>query len=685
MRTSIAICFLLSTALPLPAVELPKPDADGFQQRVLPLLTKYCGDCHNDDSLEGGLLLGDVDADLIGGESFETWRLIDEQIKFGDMPPEDADQPTDEERATILKWIRGEFLKSQRPGVVTVEKLLLPQFGNYVDHQFLFGQRLPRVYPAPPRLWRLRADIYDRTMPRLAEKVSGLANGLNEFDGSEFKDYSAAYFLDEAAAAPLLGNAKKIADRMVSPESKDRVLKQLVSDDGPPAAKTVGAAIDTAFRKVLGRAPTDEEQQRFLAFYQKSAQIGGNKPAAQALLAGVLLQPEVLYRQELGDGKPDEFGRVRLSQREIAFALSYAFADEPLDEFRQAAEDGKLATNDQVAEQVRTRLKDDSKLYDKNPRVKQFFREYFNYPFATEVFKDNPEGGTHEPNLLIADLETTLSDILREDEHVLAELLTTRSYYVNANYKQNKDREVVLQVGDGRKQNYPTAFNLPLDWKWSLDRQPLEFRADERAGVLTHPAWLAAWSGNFDNHPVQRGKWVRTHLLGGTVPDVPIGVDARVPEKEHTTFRDRLAMATHASECWRCHRKMDPLGVTFERYDHYGRYQRLDAGQPVDASGEITRTGIGELDGKKVSGPTELMDILANSEYVEQVFVRHVFRYFMGRNETLGDANTLQDAHQAYRENDGSFNALVTSILSSDSFLLRQIAVSKATVNQFKE
>ena len=139
------------------------------------------------------------------------------------------------------------------------------------------------------------------------------------------------------------------------------------------------------------------------------------------------------------------------------------------------------------------------------------------------------------------------------------------------------------------------------------------------------------------------------------------------------TFRNRLKQATAAAECWRCHRKMDPLGVTFERYDHYGRYQRRDAGQPVDATGWIDRTGVKELDGKRVNGPAELMTVLARSEYVEQVFVRHAFRYFMGRNETLGDANTLQDAHVAYRNSGGSFRALVESLLASDSFLMRQL------------
>ena len=92
-----------------------------------------------------------------------------------------------------------------------------------------------------------------------------------------------------------------------------------------------------------------------------------------------------------------------------------------------------------------------------------------------------------------------------------------------------------------------------------------------------------------------------------------------------------------------------------------------------EASSEIDLTGIEELDGQKFDNPTDMMRFLARSEYVEQVFVRYVFRYFFGRNETIGDANTLQDAHKAYRDNGGSFKELVVSLLSSDSFLLRKM------------
>ena len=72
-----------------------------------------------------------------------------------------------------------------------------------------------------------------------------------------------------------------------------------------------------------------------------------------------------------------------------------------------------------------------------------------------------------------------------------------------------------------------------------------------------------------------------------------------------------------------------------------------------------------------VENAVKMLHRLAKSEHVEQVFVRHAFRYWLGRNETPEDAPTLQAAHRAYRDNGGSMRALVTSLLTSDSFLYR--------------
>ncbi len=192
----------------------------------------------------------------------------------------------------------------------------------------------------------------------------------------------------------------------------------------------------------------------------------------------------------------------------------------------------------------------------------------------------------------------------------------------------------------------------------------------ERLGILTTPSWLVSHSDAMDNHAIHRGIWVRERLLGGGIPDVPITVDAQLPDEPGTTLRSRMRI-TREKQCISCHEKMDPLGLTFEMYNHMGIFRDFEHGKPVDTSGRIIDSGDPALDGP-VKDAFEMINKLAKSERVEQVFVRHAFRYWMGRNETLHDAPVLKAAHKAYRDNDGSMKALITSLVTSDAFLYRR-------------
>lgn len=194
---------------------------------------------------------------------------------------------------------------------------------------------------------------------------------------------------------------------------------------------------------------------------------------------------------------------------------------------------------------------------------------------------------------------------------------------------------------------------------------------DQRLGLLTHPSWLVSHSDAMDNHAIRRGRWIRERLLGGGIPDVPITVDAMLPDEPQNTLRERMRV-TRENYCWTCHKKMDPLGLPFEMYNHAGIYRTTELGKPVDTTGEIIDSGDPKLDGK-VSNAIELIEKLSESERAEQVFVRHAFRFWMGRNETLNDGPVLQEAYRAYNENGGSMNALLVSLLTSDAFLYRKV------------
>ncbi|MFM2221964.1 MAG: hypothetical protein RLZZ78_221 [Armatimonadota bacterium] len=229
-------------------------------------------------------------------------------------------------------------------------------------------------------------------------------------------------------------------------------------------------------------------------------------------------------------------------------------------------------------------------------------------------------------------------------------------------------------------EKYPMAYDLKDDEQNFLLPQP--YKRPNRAGMLTHPAWLIAHSLNDISDPIRRGKWVRQRLLAGVVLDVPITVDATIPQNHQKTLRERLSV-TEAKACWRCHVQMNPIGYTFEVFDDFGRYRTLEAldkmpkvnGQypvkPVNARGVLEGTGEVGVDGN-VKDALELIHKLANSKKVRQSIIRHVFRYYMGRNEMLSDSVTLMAAEKAYLDSGGSFKALLISLLSSDSFLYRK-------------
>lgn len=240
-------------------------------------------------------------------------------------------------------------------------------------------------------------------------------------------------------------------------------------------------------------------------------------------------------------------------------------------------------------------------------------------------------------------------------------------------WMNTKDEDILRHRMQPLYKKYPMVYDLKDEEQDFLLPQP--YKRPNRAGMLTHPAWLIAHSLNDSTDPIRRGKWVREHLLGGVIPDVPITVDASIPEDHTKTMRERLQKTEHDS-CWRCHEKMNPIGYSFEIYDDFGRFrtqEKLAKGdfKPVKAHGFLTGTGEKKIDGE-VADALDLIDRLSESKKVRQCIIRHVFRYFMGRNELLSDSKTLIAADRAYVESEGSFEALLVSLLSSDSFLYRK-------------
>jgi len=89
-------------------------DARGndFADVMKPLLNQFCVDCHNADHAEVGLRLDELDGTL-PQRRLRLWQTMRAQIKTTSMPPEDAPQPTGNERKLLLEWIDAALVEAR--------------------------------------------------------------------------------------------------------------------------------------------------------------------------------------------------------------------------------------------------------------------------------------------------------------------------------------------------------------------------------------------------------------------------------------------------------------------------------------------------------------------------------------------------------------------------------------------
>jgi hypothetical protein len=474
------------------------------------------------------------------------------------------------------------------------------------------------------------------------------------------------------------------------------------------------AAVDYLFEALTFRPPTATESDNYLGIARQAIDKLGKEQGAVLGLSAIFLDRDALFRPELAEsGAPDRFGRVMLQDWELGLAVNHALRYiKPDEELRSAIVVGRMRTRDDVRREVERMLADDS---IRKPRILQFFRDYFDYDQGGYVCKDAKalaatgvinRADTHYHAMFgaAASTERLIELILQEDKDVLKQLLTTDkviaakadNIYFGEQLSQKEARGLAA-AAKAKSTDKPAKQRGPVQLSANhtvveadLSGPPTSARVTRRSfaerslaperilatapegqrlGILTHPSWLVSHSDAMDNHAIRRGRWIRERLLGGGIPDVPITVDAMLPDEPDNTLRQRMRV-TRETYCWTCHQKMDPLGLPFEMYNHAGLYRRTELDKPVDTTGEIIESGDPALDGK-VADAIEMIRKLAESRRVEQVFVRHAFRFWVGRNETLNDAPVLQAAHRAYAESGGSMKALLTSLLTSDAFLYR--------------
>lgn len=127
------------------ATEQSEKIAVTWDSGARPLITAFCIDCHNKDYQEAEL---DLETGLDAGEMSAHrghWEKILQRVRFGSMPPEDAEQPTDEQRTALINGIENVIYGSgcdldPKPGRVTVHRLNRSEYNHTIRD--IFGQDL---------------------------------------------------------------------------------------------------------------------------------------------------------------------------------------------------------------------------------------------------------------------------------------------------------------------------------------------------------------------------------------------------------------------------------------------------------------------------------------------------------------------------------------------------------------
>ena len=388
------------------------------------------------------------------------------------------------------------------------------------------------------------------------------------------------------------------------------------------AARTILAQfMPRAFRRPV----TDAQLDRYLQFFDRAVQNGDSfEDAVKLALTAVLVSPHFLYRNEFG---PVD-GEYRLDDYQIASRLSYfLWMSMPDDTLFALAAEGRLREPAVLAAQVDRMLAD--------PKARAFTSAFMGQWLGFDSL-----GRTIQPDeSKFPEFTPELCEAMKQETILTFESLLRRG-------------GSLLELIDSRETwlNEALARHYGIEGVRGKELRPVALADPNRGGLLGMASILTVTSGPTRTSPVVRGKWVLETLLGEKVPEPPPDagtLDAEAGESRGKTLREELALHRRNAACASCHSKIDPIGFGLENFDAVGRFRTLEAGRPVDNSGELPG-------GETFRGPAELKQMLVKQRHTQ--FVRNVtermLSFALGRKLELFDEPALMKITEAV-EKDG--------------------------------
>jgi hypothetical protein len=144
--------FALLTPILAPAADaLATRGQAAFDQKIKPLLEKYCYDCHSDGTDKGDFTLDEQTDYAAMRADFVLWDHVRQQLITHVMPPEKKDKPTLQERDDLVAWIDDSVFwfdpTKPDPGHVTARRLNRTEFNNTIRDLLYVDTRPAKEFP----------------------------------------------------------------------------------------------------------------------------------------------------------------------------------------------------------------------------------------------------------------------------------------------------------------------------------------------------------------------------------------------------------------------------------------------------------------------------------------------------------------------------------------------------------
>ncbi len=578
-----------------------------YSQQIQPLLSRYCEDCHSGEDAEAKLRLEQYASLQSLRDARSTWLKVLGQLRATSMPPEDAEQPSPEERRALAEWLNRAL--------------------NTVDCE-------GPVSPGRVTLRRLNRHEYRNTIRDLL--------GVDYAPARDFPADDVGYGFDNIG--DVLSLPPLLMEKYLAAAEEISALATVLPAGAAPTPQDVEATLTRLASSAFRRPVTPAEVQRLVALVQLAQQEGDTlENGLRLALQAMLVSPHFLFRVERN---PEEGEEVRtLDDFELATRLSYfLWSSLPDEELFALAREGRLRDAEELERQVRRMLAD--------PKTQAYIENFAGQWLQLRNLDDMAFDATRFPG---------------SDRQLLADMREETTRFFAAVVRDDMSLLRILDA-DFTFLNERLAKHYGISGVTGPEFRQVSLQGTPRTGILTHASVLAVTSNPTRTSPVKRGKFVLENLLGAPPPPPPPNVPLLDDAGRELTGTLRQRMEQHRSNptCAACHQLMDPIGFALEHFDAIGRYREDDGGQPIDAAGVLPTgesfAGLDEL--RKVLLENQ------RDEFV-RCMVEKTLVYSLGRGLEYYDQCAVSKIGAALKQDDYRMSRLVLEVVRSDPFQKR--------------